>query len=30
MWPFVFLAGFAAGTLVTLLTGVIVDRVFPE
>jgi hypothetical protein len=30
MWPFVFLAGFAAGTLVTLLTGVVVDRVFPD
>jgi hypothetical protein len=30
MWPFVFLAGFVAGTLVTFLTGVIVDRVFPD
>ena len=28
MWPFVFLAGFVAGTLVTFLVGVIVDRVF--
>ena len=30
MWPFIFLAGFVAGTLITLLTGVIVDRVFPD
>ena len=30
MGPFLFLAGFAAGTLVTLLVGVIVDRVFPD
>jgi hypothetical protein len=30
MGPFVFLAGFAAGILVTILVGVIVDRAFPE
>ncbi len=30
MWPLVFLAGFAAGVIVVLLTGTIVDRAFPE
>ena len=30
MWAFVFLAGFAAGALVALLTGVIVDRGFSD
>ncbi len=30
MGPFVFLAGFAAGTLVTLVFGMIIDRVFPD
>jgi hypothetical protein len=30
MWPFVFLAGFVAGTLIAVLTGVIVDRVYPD
>jgi hypothetical protein len=30
MGPFIFLAGFAAGALVTFLVGVIVDRVFPD
>ena len=30
MWPFVFLTGFALGAIVVLLTGLIVDRAFPE
>ena len=30
MWPVFIFAGFVAGTLVTLLTGVIVGRAFPD